>query len=64
MKNTRTLQDGSEVEEYEQNIVLQVVTKCPSKYRLIDMETGQEYIGQNPGPGEKVQHWKRINNDW
>jgi hypothetical protein len=64
MKNTRTLQDGSEVEEYEQNIVLQVVTKCPGKYRLIDMETGQEYIGQNPGSGEKVQHWKRINNDW
>ena len=58
--NYRILKDGSQVPEYEQNIVLQVVTHCPDKYKLIDMETGQEYVGQNPGPGEKVMHWKKL----
>jgi len=55
---TRILEDGTEVEEYDRNIVLQVVTKCPGKYKLIDMETGQEYVGQDP---KKTFHWKRIN---
>ena len=45
---TRTLQDGTEVEQYEHNVILNVITKCPSKYKLVDMETGQEYIGQKP----------------
>ena len=59
---TRTLKDGTEVEQYEHNIILNVITKCPSKYKLIDMETGQEYIGQKPIGGEKqVVHWKKIN---
>jgi|TARA_B100000900_G_scaffold411903_1_gene432550 hypothetical protein len=58
---TRTLKDGTEVEQYEHNIILNVITKCPSKYKLIDMETGQEYIGQKPIGGEKqVVHWKKI----
>jgi len=58
---TRTLKDGTEVEQYEHNIILNVITKCPSKYKLIDMETGQEYIGQKPIGGEKqVGHWKKI----
>lgn len=59
---TRILQDGTEVEEYEHNIILNVITKCPNKYKLVDMETGQEYIGQKPIGGEKqVVHWKKIN---
>ena len=58
---TRTLKDGTEVGQYEHNIILNVITKCPSKYKLIDMETGQEYIGQKPIGGEKqVVHWKKI----
>mgnify|MGYP001284287506 FL=1 len=58
---TRTLKDGTEVEQYEHNIILNVITKCPSKYKLVDMETGQEYIGQKPIGGEKqVVHWKKI----
>ena len=58
----RQLQDGNEVEEYEYPITLSVKTKCPSKYRLIDMETGEEYIGQDP-EADKVQpqYWKRVN---
>ena len=30
------------------------------KYKLVDMETGQEYIDKNPGMGEKVMHWKKV----
>lgn len=56
----RKLLNGQEVEELKQPVVLQVVTRCPDKYKLIDMETGQEYIGQNPGMGEKVMHWKKT----
>ena len=52
----RQLQDGSEVEEYEYPITLSVKTKCPSKYRLIDMETGEEYIGQK----DSKKDWKKI----
>lgn len=52
----RQLQDGSEVEEYEYPITLSVKTKCPGKYRLIDMETGEEYIGQK----DPKKDWKRI----
>ena len=34
--------------QYEEDIVLKVITKCPSKWLLIDRETGQVYQG-NPG---------------
>lgn len=54
--NTRKLQDGSEAEEYEYPITLSVKTKCPSKYRLIDTETGEEYVGQK----DHKKDWKRI----
>ena len=58
---TRTLKDGTEVEQYEHNIILNVITKCPSKYKLIDNEKGKEDIGQKPIGGEKqVVHWKKI----
>ena len=37
---TRKLLDGSEVPELTDPITLQIKTKCPAKYKLIDMETG------------------------
>lgn len=52
----RKLQDGSEVEELEFPITLKVYTKCPGKYKLIDLETGKEYIGQR----HHKKSWKRI----
>ena len=62
---TRTLQDGTTVDELDEPIALEVYTKCPAKWRLIDMETGEEYIGQEPDKElVKPQYWKRINNDW
>lgn len=60
MASYRKLKDGTEAKQYDTNVVLQIVTKCPGKYKLIDMQTGQEYVGQHPGMGEKVMHWKKV----
>lgn len=38
---------GAEVEEFEKAIDLTIHTKAPGKWLLIDLETGQEYIGSN-----------------
>jgi len=43
--NKRILKDGTEVESYDHPIDLVIHTKAPAKWKLIDMETGQEYIG-------------------
>jgi len=57
MTKTRTLLDGKEVPELDQAITLQVYTKCPEKYMLIDLQTGERYIGYStPGPS----NWKKI----
>jgi hypothetical protein len=54
----RKLLDGTEVEEYSEAVDLTIHTKCPAKWKLIDMETGQEYIGsKKPNLYGK---WKRI----
>ena len=44
---TRKLIDGREAQELDQPIKLLIETKCPSKWKIIDMETGQAYIGTN-----------------
>jgi hypothetical protein len=41
----RKLLDGSEVDDYDQPIDLILHTKAPGKWKLIDLETGQEYLG-------------------
>jgi hypothetical protein len=38
---------SKEVEELPVAIQLSVITKAPEKYVLLDMETGQVYIGSN-----------------
>ena len=54
----RKLLDGSEVEEFDQAVDLTIHTKCPSKWLLIDLETGAEYIGsEKPNFYGK---WKRV----
>lgn len=53
----RKLLDGTEVKELEKSIILQIKTKCPSKYKLIDLETGQEYIGYET---EGKNSWKLL----
>jgi hypothetical protein len=54
----RKLKDGTEVKELEKSTVLEIRTKCPNKYKLVDMETGEEYIGNNPD--ESHMYWKKI----
>jgi hypothetical protein len=43
--NKRTLKDGSQVDSYDKPIDLIIHTKAPAKWKLIDLETGQEYLG-------------------
>lgn len=56
MTKSRTLKNGSTVPELEEVVVLTVVTKCPEKYKLVDMETGTEYVGQTGG----TYHWRKV----
>jgi hypothetical protein len=41
----RILKDGSEVEAFEKPVDLIIHTKAPEKWKLVDMETGEEYLG-------------------
>lgn len=59
-QKTRKLLDGKFVTELEEPISLNVYTKCPEKYMLIDMETGQKYIGRIT---KGKSSWKKINSD-
>lgn len=57
--NTRTLIDGKEVQDFDTAITLEVYTKCPEKWMLIDMQTGEKYIGQLPS--DTNQYWSKVN---
>lgn len=43
--NKRILQDGSEVNSFDHPVDLIIHTKAPSKWKITDLETGEEYIG-------------------
>ena len=43
----RKLLNGEEVPENDNPIDLAVHTKAPGKWKLIDMETGEEYVGSD-----------------
>lgn len=54
---TRTLLDGQEVEELDKAMTLEVYTRCPEKWLLTDMQTGEKYIGYKT---QGNNSWKRI----
>lgn len=54
----RKLKDGSTVPHLEKSTVLEIRTKCPNKWKLVDLETGEEYIGNRPG--EHHMYWKKV----
>jgi hypothetical protein len=43
MKKKRKLKNGEEVEELKKSINLIIKTKCPTKWIIEDLETGQKY---------------------
>lgn len=45
----RILKDGSEVESFDSPVELIIHTKCTEKWKLIDLETGEEYLGSEIG---------------
>jgi hypothetical protein len=57
MIKTRKLLDGKEVPELDKAITLEVYTKCPEKYMLIDMQTGERYIGYST---EGPSSWRKV----
>ena len=58
---TRKLKNNIEVEELKEPVTLEIYTKCPDKWKLIDMETGEEYIGQVPDIHKNGWCWKKVN---
>ena len=56
--NARTLLDGRDVEELDKAVTLRVYTKCPEKYMLIDLQTGERYIGTK---ADGNNDWKKVN---
>jgi hypothetical protein len=55
---TRKLLSGKEVPQLERVANLSIITKCPEKWKIVDMETGQEYVAS--GTLELYKQWKRI----
>jgi hypothetical protein len=43
--NKRILKDGSEVDSFDKPVDLVIHTKAPGKWKLTDLETGEEYLG-------------------
>jgi hypothetical protein len=43
----RILKDGSEVESFDKPVDLIIHTKSPGKWKLTDLETGEEYLGSD-----------------
>ncbi len=50
--------NGTEVSEYDTPTELIVTTRSPGKWKLTDMETGQEYVGSYEGIG--YGKWIRL----
>lgn len=53
----RELINGETVPELENPVTLTVYTRCPSKYLLIDLETGEHYRGYET---QGKNSWKKV----
>jgi hypothetical protein len=53
----RKLLDGNEVPELDEPKILTVKTKCPEKWLLIDLETGERYTGYGT---DGSLDWKKL----
>lgn len=43
--NKRILINGSEIDSFDKPVDLVIHTKAPEKWKLTDLETGEEYLG-------------------
>lgn len=59
MQKKRKLKNGVTVYELDEAVELIVKTKAPMKWKLIDQETGEEYIGQTPKEGQS-NSWRKL----
>ena len=53
----RVLQDGTEVEALDKPVNLTILTKCPRKWEIKDLETGDVYVAS--GNYEIYKQWKK-----
>jgi hypothetical protein len=49
--------------EEDSNVILKVITLCPSKWLLIDRETGQAYQGNSKGYWDRLDPVIKIDKD-
>jgi len=52
--------DSFKFEETDNDVVLTVATRCPSKWLLVDRETGQVYQGNVGGYWDKLKTLEGI----
>lgn len=52
--------DSFKFEETDDDVTLTVITQCPSKWLLIDRETGQIYQGNHGGYWDKLKTIEKI----
>lgn len=60
LEQKRKLLNGKLVDVLNEPINLNIYTKCPEKYMLLDMETGEKYVGR---PTLGNSSWKKIHTE-
>ena len=60
--NDRKLKDGTTANRFDKKFTLGVVTDTPQKWKLTDLESGEEYIG-NTQVNENSLSWQKINEE-
>ena len=56
--NDRKLKDGTTAKRFDKKFTLGVVTDTPQKWKLTDLESGEEYIG-NTQVNENSLSWQK-----
>ena len=54
------MRQGRDLETTEHPIALNIYTRCPSKWILVDTETGQTYQGNFGGYWDKLEIKNRV----
>lgn len=55
-----TNREPFEFKETDDAVTLSIITKCASKWLLMDRETGQVYIGNENGYWDKLKPVQRV----